>query len=156
MPELVTTATATRTLAGEDRVRITGGGHVALFTRLAPGMLLVTERGTQTPETRALMIREVEAEISASAPVPVAVFIDVRASSRMDAGGREEWSNFGKRRKNELQGVVVLVQSKLLEMAFSIMAMFLGGGAIRIVSSEDQFLNEIRQKGPRLRTLPTV
>jgi hypothetical protein len=100
------------------------------------------------------MIRELEAEMDANAPV--SVFVDVRASDRMDSAGREEWSTFGKRRRNELQSVLVLVRSKLLEMAFSVMSMFLGGDLIRIVASEEPFLTEIRKKAPTLRSLPTA
>jgi hypothetical protein len=36
------------------------------------------------------------------------------------------------------------------------MAMFLGGGAIRIVASQEQFLAEIRQKVPGFRSLPSI
>jgi hypothetical protein len=153
MPDFATDG-VTRTVTNDGRVRIASGLHVALIARLAPGVLLVSERGTQRPETRAAMIRELEAEIAAIRPI--SVFIDARASDRMDAGGRDEWSAFGKRHKSEIQGVTVLVRSKLLEMAFSVMSMFLGGEAIRIVASEDVFLAEIQKKAPFVKGLPTV
>jgi hypothetical protein len=155
MPEL-STEIATRTVLGGGVVKIAGGGHVALITRLASGCLLVTESGTQTAETRRAMIREIEAEIAATSPVPVTVFVDVRAGTRMDAAGRDEWSNFGKRREGPIDRVVVLVRSKLLEMAFSLISMFVGGGVIRVVAGEDALLAEIRRRVPTFRALPTA
>jgi hypothetical protein len=155
MPEL-SAEVAVRTVVGGGAVKITGGGHVALITRLAPGCLLVTESGAQMPETRRAMIREIEAEIAASSPIPVNVFVDVRAGSRMDAAGREEWSSFGKRRQGQIDRVVVLVRSKLLEMAFSLISMFVGGGVIHVVAGEDHLLAEIRRRVPTFKGLPTV
>jgi hypothetical protein len=153
MPEL-TTELVQRTVHASGAVRIEGGGHTALVTHLKAGYLLVTERGTQNPGTRALIVKEVEAEIAASPPVTV--FIDVRASDRMDAAGREEWANFGKRHKPKFKRVVVLVRSKLLEMAFSVMGMFVGGGVIRMVSSEGDMIAEIRRDVPTFTVLPSV
>jgi hypothetical protein len=153
MPALATESVE-RTVAASGTVRIAGGGHVALITRLQPGYLLVTERGTQMPATRAVMIKEVEAELAVAAPVTV--FIDVRASDRMDTAGREEWAAFGKRHRPKFKRVVVLVRSKLLEMAFSIMGMFVGGGMIRMVSTEEDMLTEIRRDVPKFRTLPAA
>jgi hypothetical protein len=135
-------------------VRITGGNHVATVTRLKPGFLLVRERGTQTPETRAAMIREVEAEMDRVSPVTV--FVDLRGSVRMDAAGRDAWGAFGKRRRKDVGRVVVLVRSKLLEMVFSVMGMFLGGGLIRMVASEREMLLEIQREVPTVRELPEL
>jgi hypothetical protein len=154
MPELATDQVE-QTLLGHGAVRIAGSGHVAVIARLKPGHLLVTERGTQTRATRAAMIKEVEAEIAATNAL-VTVFIDVRASDRMDAGGREEWAAFGTRKKAHFKRVVVLVRSKLLEMAFSVMGMFVGGGMIQMVSSEDDLVAEIRRDVPNFKGLTSL
>jgi hypothetical protein len=145
---------AERASISDGIVRIAGPGHVALVTRLKPGWLLVTERGTQTTATRVALIREVEAEMSVAAPVTI--YVDIRNANRMDAEGRDAWGAFGKRRRNDVRKVVVLVRSKLLEMAFSVMGMFVGGGVIRVVASEDELLAEIRRDVPSFKTLPVL
>jgi hypothetical protein len=48
------------------------------------------------------------------------------------------------------------MRSKLLEMAFSVMGMFVGGGMIRMVSSEDELVAEIRRDLPNFRALPSL
>jgi hypothetical protein len=153
MPEVATVGVQ-RTVLADGKVKIAGAGYVGLITHLKPGCLLVAERGTQTRETRAALINEVEAEMAAQSPITI--FIDTRATSRMDSVGRDEWSAFGKRHRADLQRVVVLVTSKLLEMAFSVMGMFLGGGMIRVLSSERDMIREIQREVPTFRDLPTI
>jgi hypothetical protein len=149
---LATGGAVDRASISDGGVRITGPGHIALVTRLKPGWLLVTERGAQTPATRAALIREVESEMKVAAPVTI--YVDIRNANRMDAEGRDAWGQFGKRRRGDVRKVIVLVRSKLVEMAFSVMGMFVGGGVIRVVAREDELLAEIRRDVPSFKTLP--
>jgi hypothetical protein len=147
-------ASINKTVMTDGSVRIEGGGHVAVVTRLRPGSLLIVEEGTQNPETRALMMREVDRELASGAPI--SVFVDLRGSNRLDAEGRDAWSEYGKRRKSSIRRVVLLVRSKLLEMAFSLVGLFVGGGLIRVVSREADLVDAIREEVPSFRGLPSL
>lgn len=143
-----------RTQLAETLVRITNGEHTAIVARLKPGVVLVTEQGLQTADARALILREIEAELARASPA--AVFIDIRKGQRLDAAGRDEWAAFGKRERERLRRVVVLVNSSILEMAFSLMALALGGGLVRVLSKEADMVAEIRGEVPTFRGLASV
>jgi hypothetical protein len=154
MSEVTSVEGVERVILKDGAVKLSAGRNTILVTRLKAGCLLITESGTQTAPMRAAVMKEVEDEIVRKSPI--SVFLDVRGSDRMDSAGREEWGAFGKRRQKQIARVVVLVRSKLLEMAFSVMGMFVGGGVIRMVASEQQMVEEIRREVRTFTVLPTV
>jgi hypothetical protein len=95
---------------------------------------------------------QLESEIAVRSPTKF--FVDARASARLDAKGRDEWSAFGKQHRPQVERVVVLVRSKLLEMAFGITGMAVGGRIIRMVASEGKLLEEVRRFDSSFRSLP--
>jgi len=50
----------------------------------------------------------------------------------------------------------VLVRSKLIEMAMSVVAMLVGGGVIKMYSRPQTFLDLVRQTAPKIVKLPTI
>jgi len=56
----------------------------------------------------------------------------------------------------KLKGSHVLVRSKLVEMAMSIVAMLVGGGILKLYSSPPAFLAVVREAAPNFLELPVV
>ncbi len=50
----------------------------------------------------------------------------------------------------------VLVRSKLVEMAMSVVGMLVGGGIIKMYSRPQTFLDLLRQTAPKVTKLPTL
>lgn len=142
-----------RTVLSDGTIRLTTAGHAVFLQRLRPGVLLLATQGTEASRTRGALMRELESEIAASGPI--ALFADMRGSTRVDAAGRDEWAAFGKKHRTDLRRVVMLMQSRLVEMAISVLGLFVGGGLVKTVSDERAFAEAIAQDVPGFNRLPS-
>lgn len=135
-----------RTVLADGTVRLSSGTHVTAYRRLAPGAFFLRVEGSEVAETRAALRAELEREIATTGSL--AIYVDMRAAGRVDAGGRDEWGEFGKAHRAQVQRVVMLVSSRLIEMAMSVLGMFVGGGLVRTMSSETEFEREVARHHP--------
>jgi hypothetical protein len=124
--------------------------------QLKPGFVLVTALG------EALTERDVLAEQGLTAQLDLeleragqlTVFADLRESPRMPAKSRAMIAAWMRRHQVRLNTSHILVRSKLMEMAMSVVAMLVGGGMIKVYSNADTFLSLVRKAAPKLTELP--
>jgi hypothetical protein len=125
---------------------------------LKPGVVLLTAQG------EALTERDVRAEQGITAELDrelerasqLTVFADLRESPRMPAKTRHMMAQWMRRHQARLNTSHVLVHSKLMELAMSVVAMLVGGGMIKVYSKADAFLAAVRKAAPKLSELPKI
>ena len=120
-------------------------------------MLMVAKGGARGPGDAAAelaLLREFEIELERSGMLTV--FADLRESTRMGGESREATATWMRKYQGRINASHVLVRSKLMEMAMSIVAMLVGGGVIKMYSRPQVFLDLLRQTAPKLVKLPTI
>jgi hypothetical protein len=120
---------------------------------LAPGVLLLTQVGSSDAVTLA-SFDELTDEIRRAGSLTV--FADARATKRMSSELRDAAVTWATEHRSRLRTTTVLVGSKLMDMALSVLAMLVGGGLIKIVSELTSFENRIRQHAPNFPGLPVL
>jgi hypothetical protein len=125
---------------------------------LKPGHVLVSAHGevvdSQDVSAEAAMLAELDAELERAGTLML--FADLRMSPRMPAESRERLARWVRRHQARLLPSHMLVRSKLLEMALSIIAMTVGGSLFKIHSDARAFLQLVRRVAPKLSELPRV
>ena len=120
---------------------------------LAPGVLLLTQVGHSDAVTLA-SFNELTAEIYRAGSLTV--FADARWTKRMSSELRDAAVTWATAHRSSLRTTTVLVGSKLMDMALSVLAMLVGGGLLKIVSELASFENRIRQHAPSFGGLPEL
>jgi hypothetical protein len=123
------------------------------ITRLKLGVLLVSQVG-QNDDIVLALFDELETELGRAGTLMV--FADARVQKRMSPAVRDAAVKWGQKHRAQVGGSVILVSSKLMDMALSILAMLLGGGMMKVVSNEAEFERLIREKAPDFRGLPRL
>jgi hypothetical protein len=82
------------------------------------------------------------------------LFLDVRNVERGSRKSREAWKQWSTKHRNQVRSHL-LVQSRILHMAVSVIAM-VSGAATQSFAEEAGFLAELKRKVPTVRALPTV
>ena len=125
---------------------------------LKPGFVLVTAYGEALTErdqrAEQAMTAELDGELERAGQLTV--FADLRESPRMPAKSRDLIAKWMRRHQVRLNTSHVLVHSKLMEVALSIVAMLVGGGMVKIHSKADVFLGLVRKVAPKLTELPSI
>jgi hypothetical protein len=125
---------------------------------LKPGFLLmIAKGGANGPEDTAAelaMLREFDVELERSGMLTM--FVDLRETTRMVGESRDTAVAWMRQRQGRFNASHVLVRSKLMEMAVSIVAMLVGGGIIKVYSRPRIFLDLLRQTAPQITKLPTL
>jgi|GEM_PF-955436 len=128
------------------------------FTVLKPGVVLTSGHGAvvdaEDVSAEAALLAELERELEQAGTLTV--FADLRNSPRLPAASREKIEQWARSHQARLLPSHVLVRSKILEMAVSIIAMLVGGGLIKIHSSPQKFLALLKQVAPTMTELPNV
>jgi hypothetical protein len=101
-----------------------------------------------------MMLHELEVELRRAGALTV--FADLREASRMPAESREVVTAWMQANRQQLKCSHVLVSSKLLEMAMSIIGMLVGGGLLKVYSQPKAFLEAVRAAAPDLLALPAI
>jgi hypothetical protein len=143
----------TRTLLPDGSVELSAPGARLRVTRLKPGVVLLTQVGNDDDVTRASFV-EFEQEIVRSRRLTV--FADVRGIRRMSPEVRDFSLSWGRRHRDDVRHATILVGSKVVDMAMSILAMLLGGGLITVVSDPLTFEELVRKKCPDFQGLPEI
>lgn len=125
---------------------------------LKPGFLLVTAAGSAIqPNDRLVevgLLREFEVEIGRAGMLTV--FVDLREMTRMAGDSRELVATWMRKYKPQLNPGHILLRSKLMEMAISILGMLVGGGMFATYSRPQAFLDVVRAVAPRITALPPI
>lgn len=129
------------------------GGFREGYVRITKGVGLLLPHGTETAQVRRAVMQALDRDFPADQPLHL--FNDLRGISRIANDSREEWGVWTKRRRSELVNTPILVNSKLIEMALSVMNMVMRGG-MHSYSSESAFIEAIAKHSPSFRKLPTV
>jgi hypothetical protein len=148
-----------RELQPDGTVLISGRAIRFRIAVLKPGYVLLTSVGGRAhhPEdarAETLMIAELDRELRRTGALTV--FADLRDTSRMSAESREIAGGWMRQNRSALKGSHVLVGSKLLEMAMSIVGMLVGGGILKVYSQPQAFLDLVRTVAPELVELPAL
>jgi hypothetical protein len=125
---------------------------------LKPGFVLATARGevadAEDASAETAVLAELERELERTGTLTL--FADLRESRRMPSASREKIALWMHRNQARLRPSHVLVSSKLLEMALSIITMLVGSGSVKIHVNPQKFLDLVKQWSPTLTELPRV
>jgi anti-anti-sigma regulatory factor len=128
-------------------VRIRSDTLTSYSRKIKPGVLVIRQQGGDTSEEMAqAMQRELLAVIEADGSV--AVFIDLRGTSRFDASSRAVWIDFFKKHRKSFRPGCGLIGSKVIEMAASIIGLAIGSDLTRSTTQESEFIRQIQQHDP--------
>jgi len=123
---------------------------------LTPGVMLVSARGEVVDDedvrAEAALLVEFDRELERAGTFTV--FADLRESVRMPAASRERIAQWTRRHQARLLPSHVLVRSKLIEMALSIIMMLVGGGLFKVHTNSQTFLALVKKTAPKLTELP--
>ncbi|HVR18369.1 MAG TPA: hypothetical protein VMS65_01690 [Polyangiaceae bacterium] len=120
---------------------------------LARGVVLLTQVGNNDAVTLA-SFGELTAEIRRAGSLTV--FADARWTKRMSPELRDTAVKWAAEHRSSLRTTTVLVASKLMDMALSVLAMLVGGGLVKTVSEPTEFERRIRQHAPNFSGLPEL
>ena len=143
----------TRRVKQAGSVDLSAPGARALVVRLAPGIVFLVQAGQNDTVTLALF-DELAAEIRRSGSL--SVFADARAMKRMSTEVREQALAWAKEHRSHLRSATVLVESKLMDMALSVLGMLIGGGLLKSVTVLADFEAKLREHVPHLQRLPEL
>jgi hypothetical protein len=125
---------------------------------LKPGVVLVSARGevvgAQDASVEAAVLAELELELERAGTLTL--FADLRQSPRLPAASREKLAQWARRHEGRLLPSHILVQSKLIEMAVSLITMLVGGNVFETHATPQAFLARLNKIAPTLSTLPSV
>ena len=125
---------------------------------LKPGCVLATASGevgdAQDVSAEDAMLLELDRELERAGTLML--FADLRDSTRMPSKSREKIARWMRRHQARLLPSHVLVSSKLLDMALSVIAMLVGGGLLTTHSRPQSFLELVKKACPKLGELPRL
>jgi hypothetical protein len=130
-----------------------GRSGCAVFQRLAKGVLLITPVGefdTLSPEHT---MREFENEMEAAGSL--SLYINLLERKTAASTTRKAWSEWARKNRDRIRSHV-LVRSKIVDMAISVIAMLAGGMPVRSYSNVAEFEASIAREVPGFRKLPPV
>ncbi|MES1175737.1 MAG: hypothetical protein ABUL62_15555 [Myxococcales bacterium] len=145
-------ATTERTTLADGSTCYRSHKFTQVITRLAPGHVLVTAYGYNSGESAPLITAHMAYEIPQGGTL--SAYVNLTHETGQASAAREWWADWNKQYKNELNPAHILVRSRIMEMAISVLSMIVGGGKINAHSSEATFIAVIAQAVPGFRQLP--
>lgn len=125
---------------------------------MKPGIVLASAQGEVADEkdgsAEAAVLAELETEIGRAGTLTL--FADLRQSPRVPAASREKLAEWTRRHRARIRPSHVLVRSKLMEMAMSILTMLIGDRLFDVYTQPAPFLALLRGAAPKLTELPAV
>lgn len=145
-------AATVRTVLADNSLCFRTSKFTEIVTRLAPGCVLVTGIGYNDGRCAPLVTEELERVISQGHKLTA--FVDMSRQSGQASVSREWWATWVKKNRERLVCSHMLVQSRMTDMAISVLGMLVGGG-IRSYSSVALFEGAIAAAVPGFKRLPT-
>ncbi len=142
-----------REIQFDRSILFTSPGGAALVSFLAPGVLLLTGAGGYQPTAAEGPMPDMDQEIARAGKL--VLFLNMLDRERLSGGSREMWLPWLKRHHGKIE-THVLVRSKLLDMAMTVMAIVGGGVTLKSYSSPDEFVKAIARVVPGFTRLPVV
>ena len=125
---------------------------------LKPGVVLATAHGEviddEDVRAEAALLLECDRELERAGSFMI--FADLRESPRMPSASRERVAQWTRRHQARLLPSHMLVRSKLLEMALSIITMLVGSGLFKVHTNPQTFLALVKKVAPKLNELPRI
>ncbi len=125
---------------------------------LKPGIVLVSAHGevadAEDHSVEVALFVELDHELERAGMLTL--FADLRESPRMPAASRGKIAQWTRRHQARLLPSHALVQSKVMEMALSVITMLVGGGLFKIHTRPQAFLDLVKKVAPKLTALPSV
>jgi hypothetical protein len=125
---------------------------------LKTGVVLASARGevigAEDASVESALLAELELELERAGTLTL--FADLRESPRLPAASREKIAAWTRRHQGRLLPSHALCQSKVLEMALSLITMLVGRDVLEIHTRPQPFLAMIMKVAPKLRELPSV
>lgn len=142
-----------REILADGTVLQMGADGCTVLQRLASGVILFTAVGAF--ETTALdsPMKEFDRELEAAGSLTL--FLNLTERRGVAHSSRQVWSDWGRRHRDRIRAHV-LVRSKLVDMALSVMAMLAGGVRLKSYSDVRAFEAAIAQEVPGFRRLPDL
>ena len=148
---------AIRRVQPDGSVLFTGTDLRLRVAVLKPAFMLVTVvGGAKSIEDTAVeraVLREMDLELERSGMLTI--FCDLREMTRMAADSRETFGAWGKKHQKRINASHVLIRSKLIEMATTLISV-LAGGVLKTYTRPHAFLEAIRAVAPKLTALPEL
>jgi hypothetical protein len=127
--------------------------YTQVVTRLAPDCLLVTGFGYNSGECAPLVTAELARAIPEAGKLTT--FVNLTAQTGQASVAREWWAAWARQHRPRLAATHILVRSRMMDMAISVMAMIIGGGMIQSHTDPAEFAATIGVRVPGFRGLPT-
>ena len=147
-----------RRLEADGAVLFVGPNLRVRVAVLQPGVVLASAHGevigSQDVGVEAAVLDELDRELECAGKLTL--FADLRQSPRLPAISREKLAQWAHLHKGRLLTCHVLVQSQLLEMAMSLVTMFVGGDVLETHTRPQAFLAMVKKVAPALTKLPSV
>lgn len=124
-----------------------------LLTPLGPGVVLVTGIGYNSGASAPLVTAELTSAIPAQGKLTS--FVNLSLQTGQGGAAREWWIEWGKEHRPHVEAVHILVRSRMMDMAISVIRMFVGGGLIHSHAEPEPFEAAIRERVPSFQRLPT-
>jgi len=127
--------------------------YTQIVTPLAPGSVLVTGIGYNSGECAPL----ISAELARAIPVggKLNAFVNLAAQSGQASIAREWWADWVKQNRAQLTTAHMLVRSRIMDMAISVLVMLVGSEMVKTHSTQRTFEAAIAERVPGFRALPT-
>jgi hypothetical protein len=127
-----------RETLSDGRVKLSSGGCDFVFSRVKPGVLLVTIAGYDTGQFGTASLDEIRLELQRHQPLEL--FVDAREADGATIGVSDEWTRFFTANRERLKRVSVLAGSKAVHLTVAI-AQHLSrtGSLIQIYSDPELF-----------------
>ena len=128
----------TRTVLQDASIRLATQDGNFTFSRLRPGVLLVTVVGHDRGEFGSATLDEITAVLNRERPITV--FVDTRGALSVAPTVRDDWTRFLSSNRVNLLSVHVLTSSKAVHLSVAVAQHFSAtGNLIRLYSSAETF-----------------
>jgi hypothetical protein len=124
-----------------------------VITRLAPGFVLVTGLGYNDGHSAPLITAEMTLAIPEQGKL--VAFVNLAGETGQASVARDWWAAWVKHNRPRLGSTHILVRSKVMDMAISVLGMIIGGGNVKAYSNVASFEAMIKEHVPAFVRLPT-
>lgn len=124
-----------------------------VITPLETGVVLVTGIGYNSGECAPLVTAELSRAIPATGKLTP--FVNLSEQTGQASVAREWWADWAKQNRSRLTTTHMLVRSKMMDMAISVLVMLIGSEMVRTHSNRSTFEAAIAERVRGFRALPS-
>ena len=124
-----------------------------VITQLAPGAVLVTGIGYNSGQCAPLVTAELSRVIPTAGKL--SAFVDLSGQTGQASSAREWWGDWAKQNRPQLATTHMLVRSRMMDMAISVLVMIIGSEMVKTHSTRISFEAVIAERVRGFRGLPS-